>query len=120
MSVTDVSGSCLAHSVLSNDEISEVVREERETSEEFVNRFGLVLKVDSRGRIADVVVNAPTKVSDPEVVAKVSLIMSVLARNLLNYVGSQKIEEINVSFNNGMLLIVPEGSEIRVALVTST
>ncbi|MFN3268856.1 MAG: hypothetical protein ACK416_06330, partial [Zestosphaera sp.] len=72
-----------------------------------------------RGRVADVIVNAPTKVADPEVVAKISLIISVLARNLLNYVSSQRIEEINVSFNNGMLLIIPEGSEIRVALVTS-
>ncbi|MEO3993515.1 MAG: hypothetical protein QN229_04375 [Desulfurococcaceae archaeon TW002] len=110
----------MTYSVSSKDEISEVMYEEREASEDFVDRFGLVLKVDSRGHIADVVVNAPTKVIDPEVIAKVSLIMSVLAKTLLNYVGSQRIEEINVSFNNGMLLIIPEGSEIRVALVTST
>lgn len=103
----------------SKNEINEVIHEERETSEGIADRFGLVLRVDSRGRVADVVVNAPTKVADPEVVAKISLIMSVLARNLLNYVSSQRIEEINVSFNNGMLLIIPEGNEIRVALVTS-
>ncbi len=109
----------MTYSVSSENEISEVIREERETSEEITDRFGLVLKVDSRGRIADVIVNAPTKVTDPEVVAKISLIMSVLARNLLDYISSQRIEEINVSFNNGMLLIIPEGSEIRVALVTS-
>lgn len=104
----------------SRDEISEVVHEEKETLEEVVDRFGLVMKVDSRGRVADVIVNAPTRVVDPEIVAKISLIMSALARNLLNYVSSQRIEEINVSFNNGMLLIIPEGNEIRVALITST
>lgn len=104
----------------SKDEISEVVHEEREALEEVVDRFGLVMKVDSRGRVADVIVNAPTRVIDPEIVAKISLIMSALARNLLDYVSSQRIEEISVSFNNGMLLIIPEGNEIRVALITST
>lgn len=110
----------MTYSLSSKDEVSEVLREEEITSEEITDRFGLVMKVDSRGRVADVIVNAPTKVIDPEVVAKISLIMSVLARNLLDYVNSQKIEEINVNFNNGMLLIIPEGNEIRVALMTST
>jgi len=109
----------LTYSSLSEGKVSEVLREE-ETPEEITDRFGLVMKIDSKGRVADVIVNAPTKVIDPEVVAKISLIMSVLARNLLNYVNSQKIEEINVNFNNGILLIIPEGNEIRVALTTST
>ncbi|MGC8975226.1 MAG: hypothetical protein ACP5KB_03405 [Thermoprotei archaeon] len=109
----------MTYSSLSEGKVSEVLREE-ETPEEITDRFGLVMKIDSKGRVADVIVNAPTKVIDPEVVAKISLIMSVLARNLLNYVNSQKIEEINVNFNNGILLIIPEGNEIRVALMTST
>ena len=109
----------MTYSSLSEGKVSEVLREE-ETPEEITDRFGLVMKIDSKGRVADVIVNAPTKVIDPEVVAKISLIMSVLARNLLNYVNSQKIEEINVNFNNGILLIIPEGNEIRVALTTST
>lgn len=110
----------MTYSVSSKNEVSEFVHEEKETHEEVVDRFGLVMKVDSKGRVADVIVNAPTKVVDPEIVAKISLIMSVLARNLLNYVNSQRIEEINVSFNNGMLLIIPEDNDIRVALITST
>lgn len=106
--------------MLSRDEISEVMYEERETLGEVVDRFSLVMKVDSRGRVADVMVNAPARVTDPEIVAKISLIITTLARNLLDYVSSQKIEEINVSFNDGMLLIIPEGNEIKVALMTST
>jgi len=109
----------LTYNVSSKDEVSEMIFEEKTTSEEVVSRFGLVMKIDNRGHVTDVVVNAPMRAVDPEVVAKISAIMSVLAENLLSYVSSQRVEEINVSFNNGMLLIMPEGSEIRVALMTS-
>jgi len=109
----------LTYNVLSKDEVSEMMFEEKTASEEVVSRFGLVMKIDSRGHVADVVVNVPTRAVDPEVIAKISVIMRVLAENLLSYVSSQRVEEINVSFNNGMLLIIPEGNEIRVALMTS-
>lgn len=110
----------MTYSTLSKDKAAEITYDEEVVSREIVDRFSLVMKVDSKGRVADVVVNAPTKVLDPEIVAKISLIMSTLAENLLKYVDSQKVEEINVSFNNGILLIIPEGNAVRVALTTST
>lgn len=109
----------MTYNAASKDEVNEIVFEEKTTSEEVVSKFGLVMKIDGKGHVADVVVNVPTRVADPEVIAKISAIMSVLAENLLTYVNSQRVEEINVSFNNGMLLIIPEGNEIRVALMTS-
>ncbi|MEM2005532.1 MAG: hypothetical protein QW705_05940 [Zestosphaera sp.] len=88
-------------------------------SEGVIERLSLVIDVDNKGNVIDAVVNAPTRVSDPESVAKISLMMTVLARNLLKYLNVGSVEEIDISFENGMLLIVPEGSNVRVALTTA-
>lgn len=98
---------------------SELVGRDEVLAREVSEGFSLVINVDSRGGITDTIVNAPTKVSDPEAVAKISLIMAVLARNLLSYLGLSSVEEIDISFDKGMLLIVPEEGNIRVALTTA-
>lgn len=109
----------MTYSTIRESVVSESIGGDEALSRGAFGGFSLVINVDGRGGVADAVVNAPTKVSDPEAVAKISLIMTVLARNLLNYLDSSNVEEINISFDKGMLLIVPEGDRIRVALTTA-
>lgn len=110
----------MTHNTVNELEISELAAEGEILAEgDILEGFGLVMRIDSKGRVTDAVVNAPTKVTDPEIVAKISLVITVLARNLLNYINMEGVDEINISFNRGMLLIVPEGDVVRVALTTA-
>ncbi len=110
----------MAHNTVNELEISGLATEgEAFTEGDILEGFSLVMIIDSKGHVTDATVNAPTKVIDPEIVAKISLMITVLARNLLDYINVEEVDEINIGFNGGMLLIVPEGDVVRVALTTA-